>query len=230
MRTVGLIGGIGPESTIVYYRSIFAVYRQQHPDGTSPSVLIDSIDVNRLLDLMGRQQLGEIVEYLLRELQRLAAAGADFGAIAANTPHIVFDELQARSPIPLVSIVEATGDAVEAAGLRKVALFGTRYTMAAPFYPAVFQRRGIELVLPDEEEQAYIHSKYVGELLKDVFSDETRQRMLAIVDSLRQRSGVEAIVLGGTELPLLLDQPEHAGVPFLDTTAIHVRKIVSELA
>src|SRR5580704_16880478 len=106
MKTLGIIGGIGPESTIEYYRGLVAGYREQRPDGTSPSIVMNSVDVQKLLAMMEKDDLAAVVDYLVPEIERLAAAGADFALLAANTPHIVFDELQQRSPIPLLSIVE----------------------------------------------------------------------------------------------------------------------------
>lgn len=229
MKTVGVIGGIGPESTIQYYRLIIASYRERQTDGSYPSIIINSIDLNRLLGLVTANELEEVTAYLLNEIQRLARAGADFGVIASNTPHLVFDEIRARSPIPLVSIVEATCETAQALSLQRVALFGTRFTMQGRFYPEVFSRAGITLAVPDEDEQTYIHEKYLGELLNNIFLTETRERLLAIVDRMKARDHIEGLILGGTELPLILRDSEHNGIPFLDTTKIHVNRIVAEL-
>jgi aspartate racemase len=244
MKTVGIIGGVGPESTIEYYRLIIAAYRERQ-NGTgdptvddhaqdaratsNPSIIINSVDVNRLLAWMKESDLTSVTDYLVGELDRLARAGANFGVIAASTPHIVFDELLRRSPIPLLSIVEATRDEARARGLKRVGLFGTRFTMQARFYPEVFARAGIQIVVPNDEEQSYIHEKYLGELLNNIFSSETRVGLLAIVNRLKERDEIEGLILGGTELPLILREPEHNGVPFLDTTRIHVDRIVAEL-
>jgi aspartate racemase len=243
MKTVGIIGGVGPESTIEYYRLIIEAYRRREsgtgvpPDGHAhdahvtsyPSIIINSVDVDRLLAWMKADNLTAVTDYLVGELERLARAGVDFGAIAANTPHIVFDELRKRSPVPLLSIVEATCDEARARGMKKVGLLGTRFTMQAPFYPEVFWRAGIQIIMPNDEEQTYIHEKYLGELLNNIFSPETRADLLAIVDRLRERDDIEGLILGGTELPLILRGEEHNGVPFLDTTRIHVDRIVGEL-
>jgi aspartate racemase len=229
MKSVGIIGGIGPESTIEYYRLLIARYRERAGDGSSPSIIINSIDVKLLLDWMERGELDRVAEYLSVEVQRLARAGADFGLLAANTPHIVFDEVSRRSPIPLLSIVEATCEAARTQGLKRLGLFGTRYTMQARFYADVFSREGITLVMPGDEDQAYIHDKYINELLKDIFLPETRERLLSIVDGLREREGIEGVVLGGTELPLILRDAVHHGIPFLDTTRIHVNAAVERL-
>jgi aspartate racemase len=229
MKTVGILGGIGPESTIEYYRSIIAGYREQRPDGSSPSIVIKSLDVNTLLELMGGNRLSEVTDYLADGLQKLARAGADFGIIAANTPHIVFGDVQQRSPIPLISIVEATCGEAKKREIRTVGLLGTRFTLQATFYPEVFSREGIRVVVPAKDVQEYIHEKYVGELLKDKFLPETRQEILEIIRRMKEQEQVDAVVLGGTELPLLLRDEEAFGIPLLDTTQIHVRAIVGEL-
>jgi aspartate racemase len=229
MKTIGIIGGIGPESTIEYYRLIIAAYRKQSRDGSYPSIIINSVDLKRILDLVTANELNAVTDYLVNEVQKLALAGAHFGVLASNTPHIVFDEIRARSTIPLISIVEATCDAARRLGLKKIGLFGTRFTMQGRFYADVFSRSGMTIVLPDEDEQTYIHEKYIGELLNNVFLPETRARLLEIADRLIKHQGIEGLILGGTELPLILRDPEHNGIPFLDTTRIHVERIVAEL-
>ena len=163
-----------------------------------------------------------MVDYLSDEIERLARAGADFALIAANTPHLVFDEVQRRVRIPLLSIVEATADAATAAGLRRLALFGTRFTMQAALFPEAFARRGLAIVMPNEDEQALIHAKYMGELFVGTILDETRAALLEIVEAMKQRDAVEGLILGGMELSLILRQARAAGLPVLDTTQIHV--------
>jgi aspartate racemase len=229
MKTVGIIGGIGPESTVEYYRLMIASYRERNPDGSYPSILINSIDLKKMLDLIGANELAKVTDYLVGEVQKLAQAGADFGLLAANTPHIVFDDIRRQAPIPLLSIVEATCDAAQALGLKRVGLFGTRFTMQGRFYPEVLSRQGITLSVPDPDDQAYIHDKYMSELVNGVFRDETRRRLLAIVDGLIERAGIQGLILGGTELPLILRGSSHSGIPFLDTTRIHVERAVAQM-
>lgn len=227
-KTLGLIGGTGPESTIEYYRLLVAKYREQ-ADGHSPPLIITSIDLKQMIEWMTAGNLASVADGLAFEFERLHKAGADVGALTANTAHIVFDELQQRSPIPLISMVEATCEEVQARGLKTVGLFGTRFTMQAPFYPAVFSRAGLKLVVPAEQEQDYIHGIYLGELLKDIFLPETRMRLLEIAIEMKRRDNIEGVILGGTELPLLLRDEEHNGMPLLDTTRIHVDKLVTEI-
>jgi aspartate racemase len=229
MKTVGIIGGIGPESTIEYYRGIIAAYRERQTDGSYPSIIINSIDLSILLGSIMANELDQATDHLVNEVEKLARAGVDFGVIAAGTPHIVFDEVRQRSPIPLISIVEAASEAAAKLKLKKIALFGTRFTMQGRFYRDVFAKAGITLVVPEADEQTYIHDKYMNDLLNGIILRETRERLLAIFDKMRQRDGVEGLILGGTELPLIIRDAEHNGMPILDTTKIHVERIVAEL-
>lgn len=227
MKRVGIIGGIGPESTVEYYRFLIDEYRRMRPDGSYPSIIINSIDMKRMLDLVGAADPNDLVAYLVDETQRLAAAGAQIGAIASNTPHIVFDGIRARSPIPLISIVEAACKKAKELDLKKLALLGTRFTMQGNFYPSVFAPAGIALVTPAAQEQNYVHEKYMGELVEGIILEETRQAFLRIIEGMKSREGIDGVVLGGTELPLLLKEGKE-DLPFLDTTRIHVESIIEE--
>ena len=229
MKTAGVVGGMGPESTIDYYRLLIAEYRSRSRDGSYPPILINSIDLTRMVRLIERRELDALTDYLAGEVLKLATAGADFAVLSANTPHIVFDQVRARSPVPMISIVEATCEQALALGLKRVGLLGTRFTMQEEFYPAAFSRRGIAVVTPGSEDQAFIHEKYMGELLKGIFLPATRERLLAVVRGLRERQHVDGIVLAGTELPLILRDAPDPGVPFLDTTTIHVTRMVAEM-
>ncbi|HEV2021545.1 MAG TPA: amino acid racemase [Terriglobales bacterium] len=228
MKTIGIIGGVGPESTIDYYRRVVAGYREQVRDGSYPPILINSIDLNRCVHLISAGQLAELTDYLVSEVHKLAKAGAEVGLIAANTAHIVFKEVRRQSPIPLVSIVEATCQAAKARGLKKLGLLGTRFTMQGRFYPEVFTPGGIALVTPQPAEQDYVHDKYMGELVPGIFLPETRERLLAIVDGMKEREAIQGVILAGTELPLLLRDASHKDIPFLDTAKIHVDAILAQ--
>ncbi|HET9710523.1 MAG TPA: amino acid racemase [Pyrinomonadaceae bacterium] len=228
MKTLGLIGGTGPESTIDYYRLLTAQYREK-ADGNSPPVIINSINLKSMIELMAANELGTVTDILVEAFEKLQKAGVDFAALTANTAHIVFEEVQQRCSLPLISIVEATCERAQALGFKTVGLFGTRYTMQAPFYPKVFSRTDVKLVMPNAQEQEFIHDKYFNELLKDVFLPETRTALLAIADGMKARDGIEGLILGGTELPLLLRADEHNGIRLLDTTRIHVDRLIDEM-
>lgn len=227
MTSVGLVGGLGPESTIDYYRRILQAWQAERP-GSAPSMVIDSLDVQYGLRLVASDRAA-LVEYLLGSVRRLAAAGVGFVAITANTPHLVFDELAAMSPVPLLSIVEVCAEEARRLDIDTVGLLGTRFTMEAPFYPTVFSRWGITVATPVEAERLWLHERYVTELLVGSFRDETRAGVVDIVRRLQRDAGIEGIILGGTELPLLLGDATIAGVPALDTTALHVAAIVQRL-
>jgi len=226
---LGIIGGIAPESTIDYYRRIVAAWRERQDDGSYPPIVINSIDMKKMLDLIGGGRLAEVADWLLSEVTKLARAGADLGLLASNTPHIVFDDIQRRSPIRLISIVEAACEATRALRLRKVGLFGTRFTMQGGFYSEVFARRGITVVVPNSQEQDYVHARYMSELVQGIYRSETRERMLAIAQQMREREGIQVLILGGTELPLLFRDGTQPDVPLLDTIAIHVEQAVARM-
>lgn len=227
MASVGIVGGLGPESTIDYYRRIIEAWQRQRP-GSAPSIVIDSLDVQVGIRLAGGDRTG-LSEYLLGSLRRLAGAGVDFAAMSANTAHMVFDEVASRSPVALISIVEVCAETARARGLAQLALLGTGFTMGAGFYPAVFSRRGLGLVVPRDNERAWIHECYMGKLLKGDFRNDTRDRFLEIVRRLRDQDGIDGVILGGTELPLLMPGDTIEGLPALDTTALHVGAIVDRL-
>jgi len=229
MKTLGIIGGIGPESTIDYYRRIIALYRQRKQDGSYPTIIINSIDMKKMLDFIEGNELVRLTEYLLGEVHKLSKAGADLGLLASNSPHIVFDELFNQSPIPLLSIVEAALEATKKLGLKRVGCLGTRFSMQGQYYPDVFSREGITVITPGAEEQVYIHDKYMNELVNGIIIPETRERLLAIVDRLKAQEGIEGLILGGTELPLIFRQETYNGIPFLDTTKIHVECALSQM-
>lgn len=229
MKKLGVIGGLGPESTVDYYQKIIALYRERTGHKHYPEFVIVSVDLRKGLDFMDAGDLNGMADYLLDGIVKLARAGADFGIISANTPHIVFDTIALKSPIPLISIVEATRAAAKMQNLKRLALFGTRYTMQAQFYPSAFAREGIELLVPDSQDQDYIHDKYMSELIPGKFLTETRAGLLTIVDRMKITRDVAGVILAGTELPLILCGSSHNGIPFLDTTKIHVEAAVAQM-
>ena len=229
MKTLGIIGGIAPASTIEYYRMLIAAYQQRRPDGSNPPVIINSIDLQTMLRLIAANALDEVTAYLSAEIDKLVRAGADVALLASNTPHVVFDPLQRRSQIPLISIVEATFDVAKALNLTRAGLLGTRFTMQSASYPSVFTRRGITVVVPDASDQEYVHGKYMSELVRAEYLPETRAGLLAVVERLRSREGIDGVILGGTELPLILRDVAHVGIPFLDTGRIHVDAAMEQM-
>lgn len=228
-KTLGIIGGVGPESTVDYYRSIIRLYRERVGDDSYPQIILNSIDLKKEIEMVERNQLPELTTYLVAEIEKLARAGADFGLIASNTPHIVFDDVRARSRLPMISIVEAACDIATTRGFTRIAIFGTIFTMTGNFYAQVFARAGIELVLPQSSERHYIHDKYMNELVNGIFRAETHAGLLAVVDRMKAQEGIDSVILAGTELPLIVQEEAHNGIPFLNTTRIHVEAAVNQM-
>jgi len=229
MNTVGIIGGIGPESTVEYYRLIVSAYLEREGNGNYPGIIINSINMKKMLDLIGDNQFEEVTDYLVGEIQKLASAGADFAVLASNTPHIVFNEIKQKSQLPLISIVEATCQEARRTGMQRVGLFGTKFTMQGGFYDQIFSDHGITVISPDDNDQNYIHDIYMGELVKGIFRDATKSKLLNIANKIREKEGIQGLILGGTELPLILKEDDAEGIEFLDTTKIHVESIMQRL-
>jgi len=228
MKLIGIVGGIGPESTIDYYRLFISIYRERRPDGGYPPVVINSIDLAKALKLVSSDDLEGLAAYMLEEIRRLARAGATHGLLSSNTPHIVFDDIRRASPIPLISIVETACRAAAERKLKRVGLFGTRFTMQGGFYQKVFAREGIAVAIPGSEDQEFIHDTYLNELVNGVVLATTRERYIAIARRMKEEQGIEALILGGTELPLLLRDAIGIGMMLLDTARLHVEAAVSE--
>jgi len=229
MKTLGIVGGLGPESTIEYYRFILDGYRARVPDGSAPHLIIDSLDVNRGIGMLDANDLAGLASYLSESVERLTRAGAEIALIAANTPHLVFDQVQKRASVSMISIVQVTCDHARASGYQRLGLLGTGFTMRAKFYPETFARAGLELFTPNDSERAMIHEIYIQQLLKNDFRAESRAAIAGIIERMRNQNGIEAVILAGTELPLLLRGAEPEGLPFLDTTMIHVAAAVGAI-
>lgn len=226
MKKLGLVGGMGPESTIPYYHDL--VYGVQQKVGCFPPLTIESVDVFRVLAFCKREAYQELADYLMEAISHLAASGADFAALSANTPHIVFDELQKRSPIPLVSILESTCEEVKRRRISKVGLLGTIFTMEKDFFKVPFLRNQIEIITPNSDEKEYINQKIASELELGVVKDETRAEFVTIINRMKQEDQIQAVILGCTELPLLFQGTEPP-VECLDTMQIHIRTLVDRI-
>lgn len=229
MQTIGIIGGLGPEATIDYYKRIVDHFHARNQSLAVPEIIIVSVDITRLFAMVAAGDWETLATWLADKVRALHAAGAEFAVISANTPHIVFDQVQARSPIPLLSIVDATLAAAQAAGYRRLGLLGTAFTMQSNF----FARDNIAIFVPDSEEQQRIHERLINEIELGIFNAATKQELLSIIRALQERHQIDAIILGCTELPLILHDGD-ADIPFLNTTAIHVdaicRRCVSDPA
>jgi aspartate racemase len=224
MKQIGIIGGLGPESTVDYYKRIIEAFRAEG-SLAAPEIIVYSVNLEEVLALVSGQEWDRLVYLLVAKIKALQRAGADFAVISANTPHIVFDEVRAKSPIPLLSIVTATLNRTKELELKKVGLLGTKFTMEANFFSPPFSAQGISVVVPPPADQDYIHDKLMHEIELGIITDETRKGLLAVIERMTALEKIDAVILGCTELPLILDKSAF-GIPFLNTTAIHVESIV----
>lgn len=221
MKKIGIVGGIAPESTVEYYRIITELCRQRGMGYQYPVIIIYSLNFQEFISLVESGNRLAAVNLLCGAIDSLSCAGADFTLMASNTPHMFFDEVAARSPVPLLSIIEETGRAAKRLGFTKVGLFGTKFIMQSDSYSRVLSAKyDISVVVPEESEQDYIHQKIMTELVNGCIVDETRQEMSRIARSIADKEGIEALILGCTELPLILSE-KSVGIQLLNTTRIH---------
>jgi len=227
MRRIGIIGGLGPEATIDYYKEIINSFKDKSDNFNYPEIIIFSVNMSEFLVFMDAKKYDDAITYLLNKINALKCAGAEFAAISANTPHLVFDRLKEISPIPLISIVEATCDEVVKRGLKHPGLFGTGFTMNASFYPDVFKKQGIEIIIPAKEDKELINNIVFKEIELGIFKNESRELLIGIIDKMVKEQQIDSIILGCTEFPLILTQNTYSGISVLDTTRIHVKAIIN---
>jgi aspartate racemase len=226
MKKIGIIGGLGPESTVDYYNRIIQTFKEKGANLKYPEIIFYSVCMADFLKLMEEQHYETLTLWLNETITALKNAGADFAAISSNSPHMVYNQLEAVSPLPLISIVESCCNEAHKLGLKKLGLLGTRFTMNETFYQKVFQKQGLELVVPDTKDITLIHEKLFTEIELGIFKEETKLELLGVVERLMDKHHIDSVILGCTELPLILTEPSYIGIPFLNTTQIHVDAIV----
>ena len=225
MKKLGLVGGMGPESTIPYYHDI--VYGVQKRIGKDffPTLAIESVNVFDVLRFCSESKYDELTDYLMIAINNLIRSGADIIALTANTPHIVFNRLQKKSIVPLVSIIEATRDEALRLNIHRVGLLGTIFTMTGDFFKMPFSDKGIEIISPSMEEMEFINQKISSELELGIIKRETLEEFQKIILRMKEECSIEAIILGCTELPLILND-EVSPALCLDTMKIHIKKLI----
>lgn len=225
IKKLGLIGGIGPESTVSYYRKIIHGVQEKAGKGNLPPLAIESLNAFKVFSLCREQDFDQLTDYVLGAVRSLAAGGADMVALTGNTPNIVMDRVLPLSPVPLVSAIEATCDAAKKRSARTVGLLGTVFTMTNRFFKTPFEARGIRVVVPTSAQIVHIQAKIESELEHGIVTDETREEFVAIIQDLQDSHGIDHVVLACTELPLILSD-SNSPVPCLDTVEIHVEALI----
>ena len=218
-KTIGILGGMSPESTQEYYKYITRTYASRYGDHGYPEIIIYSVSFQSYIDWPKDGRWDLVAQGLAQAAQQLQAAGAHFIIIATNTMHIVIDQLRTQVGIPVLSLLDAVSDAILARGMTTVGLLGTRFTMENPFYQDALAPRGISVLVPDEEDRQLVNAIIYDELVAGQIRDESRGEFVAIIRRLAAR-GAEGVILGCTEIPLLVSDAD-AGLPLFNTTAIH---------
>ena len=229
MKKVGIIGGMGPESTVDYYQLIISKFQEKVGSReTLPELYINSINMYKMFELIKDEKTEQLVNYLAKAAQKLEYMGADFIVMAANTPHIVFGQVKQQINIPMISIVEETYSESHKFNLKKVGLIGTQFTMEHDFFKKPFLKHNLDIAVPTHNEQAYIHQKIVEELEHGIVKNETKREFLDIIHRMIDKESIQGIILGCTELPMLIKKDD-LNIHILNTTEIHVNKIVEQM-
>lgn len=224
MKTVGLLGGMSYESTLVYYQKINQEIQKIFGGSHSAKILMYSYDYAILEEILVKDQWNLIIDELVDKGLKLKQAGADFIVLCANTMHIVADEVEHQIGLPLLHIAKATRDYALDQNMKKVLLLGTTYTMNSSLYPQLFNEKEIVVITPSPREKAFIHRTIYHELIKGIYSFESKEKFLDII-SHYQKENIDGVILGCTEIPLLIKQ-EDIHVPLLNTLDLHVKSIV----
>jgi aspartate racemase len=224
MKTIGLIGGLSWESTADYYKYINRGISERAGGLSSAKCLLYSCNFEEVVQLQKAGEWKRAAELLADAAKKLEAGGCDTILICTNTMHVVAGEVQEAVNVPLLHIVETTAAQIKKNGLRRVGLLGTRYTMEQSFYTDRLREHGIEAIVPDEEDRIRVHDVIFGELCKGELNESSKAEYIAIIERLRAR-GAEGIILGCTEIPLLLKQGD-IDMPLFDTTRIHAEAAV----
>jgi len=228
MLRIGIVGGLSPESTTLYYRTIVCEYRRRHGDEKYPTIIIYSVNFGLFHEYLGRGDEERAAEIIIEALNALHRAGADFALISANTPHMLMPLIAPRSPLPILHIADALAEELIKHGVKRVGLLGTRYTLTHGFYVEHLKRYGIEALIPEPTEVETVNRIIFDELVKGIVREESRRALIEISKRLVQR-GAEAIALACTELPLAIPEDSIDGAKVFDTAKIHAIKAL-ELA
>ncbi|MHA1707912.1 MAG: aspartate/glutamate racemase family protein [Candidatus Heimdallarchaeaceae archaeon] len=219
MKKIGIIGGLSAESTIEYYKILLKEYNKIKGGASSPLLIIDSLDLEPMRNWMEDKEWEKVINEIKNSAKNLENAGAEAIIIATNTVHMFFEDIVKTVSVPMISILEATAEAVKAKGIRKVGLLGTIFTMQSDFYQKAFRKHNLEIIVPEQKDQEFINQVIWDELTHHIITEESKKGYLEVIKRLQDR-GAQGVILGCTEIPLLIQQ-EDSPTPVFDTTTIH---------
>ncbi|WP_422083096.1 aspartate/glutamate racemase family protein [Ulvibacterium sp.] len=226
MKTIGLIGGMSWESSKIYYEYTNSMIKERLGGSHSAKSIMTSVDFSEIEDLTLKGNWNKIGDLMANHAVKLEKAGADMTLLCTNTIHLVSDRITQSTAIPFLHIADATGEAIQAKGLKKIALLGTKFTMEKDFYTKILEDTyGLEVIIPSEQERQAVHTIIYNELVKGNFSEGSKQICIQIIEDLT-KEGAEGVILGCTELPLLISESD-VTIPTFNTTRIHAEKAVN---
>jgi len=219
MKTIGIVGGLSPESTVLYYTNIIEEFRRRYGNEEYPEIIIYSVNFGKFTRIMEKGKFKEAADIIIKAIKALHKAGADFAIISANTPHIAFDYIASQSPIPLINIIDSLAEELKKNSIGKIGLLGTKFTLTYGFYVKGLRKHGINAIVPDLKDVEIVNRIIYDELTKGIVKDSSRNMLLKIIEKL-VKEGAEAIALACTELPLILKE-NMVNVKLYDTAKIH---------
>lgn len=225
MRKIGLVGGTGPESTVMYYKELNTQVDQLTGNKAMPEIAIESVNFWKAWELVESGNFGGLADYISEKVECLKAAGAEVISLTAVTMHSMLDDITEKTGVTLVSIPKAVSIEAAARGYKKVGLLGTAVTMEQDYMKKDFIQAGIEVVTPNEQDREIVATRIFEELERGIIKESTLDEMNEIIGKMQLEQGIEAVVLGCTELPLLLND-DNCVVPCLDSVQIHIKQLI----
>ncbi len=224
MKKIGLVGGIGPASTVEYYLGIIKKCRIEQRGNVYPEIVIDSVNMLQHDKVLAENDYDKLAHYLLRSLSNLKAAGAELAAITANTEHIVWNMVHSKFPLPVISIVEATIREIKRKGFKNVLVFGTMFTLKSRLYENALNNQGITAIIPSGNDISTIDSLIYPNMENGIIIPADKQKLVKMAEKYISEKNADSILLGCTELPLAITYCD-VSVPILNTTEIHINEI-----
>jgi len=228
MKKIGIIGGIGPASTVEYYNRIISEYRKISNDENYPQLFINSVNMTEMLGYLSANDNDNLVNMLVKEIEKLIVIGADYIAIASNTPHCVINEVIEKANIPIISIVDETCKYVKSKKIKKVLLTGTRFTMDRDFYSKALKKYDIECIVPNDNEKDIIHEIIFPDLENGIIVEKSKVIFKEICNKIIKSENADGILLACTELPLMIKENDFE-ITVVDTMEIHIKSILEKI-
>lgn len=225
MKKIGLVGGTGPESTLMYYKELNSKIDEMTGNKAMPDITIESVNFRKAWNMVVEEDYEALAEYLSEKISYLKKSGSEVISLTAVTMHIVFDLVQEKTGVNLISIPKAVCNEVERRGYKKIGLLGTIFTMEQDYMKKDFEQAGIEVIVPNEEDRKLVAKRILEELEIGIVKESTLMEFNEIISDMKAEYGVEAVVLGCTELPLLLND-DNCVLPCLDSVSIHIKELI----